>query len=106
MAPRSTRAAALVALALCAGCTIERTRQLGDDCLMDRECAAGLRCQISSDGTSRCVAPVRFDVPLLPGVDATPDVAPDVAPDTAQDEPPADALPPRDASVDDADADS
>jgi hypothetical protein len=91
-----------------AGCTIERTRQLGDDCLMDRECASGLRCQTSVDGTSRCIAPVRFDVPLIPGTDATPEAAAETSPPPPPDvtpadvtAPPPDAQPPRDVSAPD-----
>ncbi len=75
------RTAVTLALGLAlAGCTIERTRQLGDDCLMDRECASGLRCQSSLDGTLRCTSPARFDVPLIPGTDATPEASSETTP--------------------------
>ena len=82
-----------------ASCTIERTRQLGDDCLMDRECASGLRCQSTSDGTLRCVAPARFDVTLIPGADATGDAP-------AEATAPTDASTPQDASAPDAPRDA
>ena len=32
------------------GCTIEGTRQRGDECLQDRECVSPLRCEVTPDG--------------------------------------------------------
>ena len=91
----------LTAVFALASCTIERTRQLDDPCLMDRECAAGLRCQIAADGTARCLAQARFDVALIPAADVSAAVASDLA--AAPDQPapqdgPADAQPARDAA--------
>jgi len=78
------------------GCSIEGTRQRGDECLQDRECVSPLRCEVTPDGRSLCVAPTRLDagspvdagapadagpaptdtpdVPVTPDVPATPDV--------------------------------
>ena len=50
-------------LALLAGCTIEGSRQAGDPCLMSRECASPLRCEVTSEGVARCVPPVRLELP-------------------------------------------
>ncbi|MBL8604461.1 MAG: hypothetical protein JNK72_21220 [Myxococcales bacterium] len=44
-----------------AGCSIEATRQRGDECLMQRECVSGLVCVLTSEGVSRCETPVRLD---------------------------------------------
>jgi hypothetical protein len=44
----------LVAVGLC-GCTIERSRALGQDCLQDRECVEGLSCLPRSDGQTVCL---------------------------------------------------
>ena len=75
------------------GCTIEGTRQRGDECLQDRECVSPLRCEVTPDGRSLCVSPTRLDAgaPIDTGaadtgaatVDAPggPDVAP--TPDAA-----------------------
>jgi hypothetical protein len=57
-----------------AGCSIEGTRQQGDSCLSDRECAARLRCEVTPSGVSRCVLPTVLD--------ASPESAPPT-PDTA-----------------------
>ena len=43
------------------GCSIEGTRQRGDECLQDRECVSPLRCEVTPDGRSLCVAPTRLD---------------------------------------------
>ncbi len=43
------------------GCSVEGERQLGDECIRDRECATSLRCELSSSGVSRCAATVRLD---------------------------------------------
>lgn len=43
------------------GCSIEGTRQRGDECLQDRECVAPLRCEVTPTGSSRCVTPTRLD---------------------------------------------
>jgi len=95
--------ALLTAVFALANCTIESTRQLDDPCLMDRECAAGLRCQIAADGTARCLAQARFDVPLIPAADVTSDLA--AAPDQAAPQDVAvDAQPARDASAPEASA--
>lgn len=78
--------------ALLGGCSIEGTRQRGDECLQDRECVAPLRCEVTPDGRSLCVTPVRLDAgppvdagaatpdaPAAPDAPATPD-APDAPP--------------------------
>lgn len=70
----------VVVWALLGGCSIENTRQQGDHCLMDRECASGLRCEVTASGVGRCVAPVRLDVPAVP-VDAVVDAPAADAPD-------------------------
>lgn len=43
------------------GCSIEGTRQRGDECLQDRECVSPLRCEVTPDGRSLCVYPTRLD---------------------------------------------
>lgn len=43
------------------GCSIEGTRQRGDECLQDRECVSPLRCEVTPDGRSLCVTPTRLD---------------------------------------------
>lgn len=43
------------------GCTIEGTRQRGDECLQHRECVPPLRCEVTTSGLSLCVAPTRLD---------------------------------------------
>ncbi len=97
---RARLVATLAALCALSACTIEQTRQVGDDCLQDRECAAGLRCQLGSDGLSRCAVPVRFDVPLT---DATGDTPADVsAPETT----PADVNAPETTAADGSAADA
>ena len=82
---------------LAGGCSIEGTRQRGDECLQDRECVSPLRCEVTTNGTSRCVTPTRLDAgPPVYVVVAAPDAgtapvdmppAPDVPP--AVDVPPA-----------------
>ena len=58
-------------LGLCAaGCSIEGTRQRGDECLQDRECVSPLRCEVTTDGRSLCVTPTRLDAGTAPAVDA------------------------------------
>lgn len=81
----------MFALGTVLGCSIEGTRQLGDTCLMQRECASPLRCEVTSDGNARCVTPTRLDV-VLPDVSAVEDTGPaDMGPvDTG----PADTGPP------------
>lgn len=94
MATPTLRLTALAALL--AGCTIEGSRQAGDPCLMARECASPLRCEVTSEGVSRCVPPVRLDLP--PPDAAAPDAAaPDAAPDLAPMDAPPDVAPPMDA---------
>ena len=66
------------------GCSIEGTRQRGDECLQDRECVSPLRCEVTTDGRSLCVSATRLDAgpPVdlgAPPVDAGP--APVDAPD-------------------------
>lgn len=51
-------------------CSIERSRQAGDSCLQDRECAQGLRCELATSGGYQCVAPVRVDANVPPVVDS------------------------------------
>jgi hypothetical protein len=43
------------------GCSIEGTRQRGDECLQDRECVSPLRCEVTTDGRSLCVSATRLD---------------------------------------------
>lgn len=104
MAPRMLRLALLAALALPA-CTIEHTRQLGDECLQTRECAEPLRCEVTTEGVSRCVAPVRIG-PFPDASAPPPDAAPDVtaAPPDAP-TPPPDAPAPMDVAREAAPAD-
>ncbi|MDB4930360.1 MAG: hypothetical protein JWM10_2844, partial [Myxococcaceae bacterium] len=66
---------AVLAAVLLGGCTIEGTRQRGDECLQDRECVSPLRCEVTPDGRSLCVTPVRLDAgaPFDAGA-AAPDV--------------------------------
>jgi len=106
---------------LAGGCSIEGTRQRGDECLQDRECVAPLRCEVTTNGTSRCVTPTRLDAgPPVDVVTAAPDAgtlpvdmppAPDVPPAVDVPPPPVDigaALVDSgaaDAGVDPADAD-
>lgn len=47
------------------GCSVEGSRQSGDDCLADRECVSPLRCVLGPAGISRCTAPVVLDVPRV-----------------------------------------
>lgn len=74
-----------------AGCSIEGTRQRGDECLQDRECVAPLRCEVTPDGRSLCVTPTRLDagppvdagaapadVPMVPDLPASMDLPADV----------------------------
>ncbi len=92
MVPPTLRIVALVALL--GGCTVEGSRQAGDTCLMARECAAPLRCEVTSEGVARCVPPVRLELPDAAAPDAAPDVAPvDAAPDAPPDVAPMDAAP-------------
>lgn len=51
-------------------CSIERSRQAGENCLQDRECAQGLRCELATTGGYQCVAPVRVDANVPPVVDS------------------------------------
>jgi len=101
MLHRSTRSLGFLALAALAGCTVEGSRQAGDPCLMSRECAAPLRCELTSEGVSRCVPPVRLDLPAPDASAPPPDVAapldapPEVAP--PPDAPPLYHPPPPDA---------
>jgi hypothetical protein len=101
MLPRSTRSLGFIALAALAGCTVEGSRQAGDSCLMSRECAAPLRCELTAEGVSRCVPPVRLDLPAVDASAPPPDVAapPDAPPDVAAppDAPPMDQPAPPDA---------
>lgn len=74
------------------GCSVEGSRQAGDDCLADRECVSPLRCVLGPAGVSRCAAPVSLDVPR---VDVTAVVdAPDATAADAVDaaSPPADVV--------------
>lgn len=109
---RITSATGLRLAALCllaGGCSIEGTRQRGDECLQDRECVAPLRCEITTNGTSRCVTPTRLDagppVDVVVAVDAGP---PPVDMPPADMPPPVDVPPPVDAGspADDAAADA
>ena len=58
------------------GCTVEASQQLGDECLMTRECVAPLRCELTAEGVSRCAAPVRFDAGGLVLDTGPPDTGP------------------------------
>ncbi len=102
----NTSAKVLGWAALCllvSGCSIEGTRQRGDECLQDRECVAPLRCEVTTNGTSRCVTPTRLDAgpPVDVGAVAadagTPPVdmpaAPDVSPAVDVQPPPVDIAP-------------
>ena len=62
-------------------CTIERSRQAGENCLQDRECAQGLRCELATTGGYQCVTPVRVDANVPPVVDSGTPVT-DAAQDT------------------------
>jgi hypothetical protein len=68
------------ALLLClagaaAGCSVEGSQALGEECLMSRECVAPLRCEVTAEGVSRCAAPVRLDAAAL-AVDAASEAGP------------------------------
>lgn len=81
---------------LAGGCSIEGTRQRGDECLQDRECVSPLRCEVTTNGTSRCVTPTRLDAgPPVDVVAVTPDAgAPPVDMPAAPDIPAAPDVPP------------
>lgn len=71
-------------MALLAACSVEGKRQLGDSCLTNRECAAGLVCEFNALGNASCARAVTFDAAFdAPGATDTPAPPPDaVTPDT------------------------
>lgn len=93
---RRARFACAVMLALAGasavgGCTIERTRGMGDPCLLDRECIDGLRCIPGPDNRTACGA-------LSMGLPDAVTPPRDAAPETTA---PTDAMAPGDAGVSD-----
>lgn len=78
----------MVALAMVSSaCSIEHTREIGAECLQDRECVTGLICAPRPDNRTVCQRPFTGSLPMsdVAATDAAADVPTDAPRDAAAD---------------------